>query len=211
MKRPRLTVLVAAAVIPLALVTLSPAASADHKTKPVPRSCVPPVVLTATQAADLSFTRDEERMALDLYTLFADEYELPGRGVGRNSVTIFSNIADSETTHTTTVLAKLKDYCLPDPAWHMDDGEYVVPAIQDLYDAWEADGLVDVDGALQVGIELEQRDIDDLEALIAKENPADIEAVYVNLCEGSLNHWAAFSAVAGEEEPDTEGRCLPSE
>lgn len=208
MRTRRLVTLAAALLLPFTLLGVAPAA-ADHKTKPVPRSCVPPVTLTETQAADLSFTRDEERMALDLYTLFADEYELPGRGVGRNAVTIFSNIADSETTHTTTVLAKLKDYCLPDPAWHMDDGEYVVPAIQDLYDDWELQGLLDMDAALQVGIELEQRDIDDLEALIAKDNPADIEAVYVNLCEGSLSHWAAFSAVAAEDPPDTSGRCLP--
>ena len=73
------------------------------------------------------------------------------------------------------------------------------------------DGLVSLDGALQVGIELEERDIDDLEALIAKDNPADIEQVYVNLCEGSLDHWTAFSDVAGAPPPVTEGRCLPDE
>jgi hypothetical protein len=208
-------VLAAAAVLPLTLVTLSPAATADHKSKPVPRSCVPPVALTVTQAYDLSFTRDEERMALDLYTLFAEVYEneLPGHGRAgsRDGTGIFSNIDDSELTHTTTVLAKLETYCLPDPAWHMDDGEYVVPAIQELYDEWEAQGLTSLDEALQVGIELEERDIDDLEALIAKENPADIEAVYVNLCEGSLSHWAAFSDVAGAPAPDVEGRCLPDD
>ena len=210
MKRHHLRVLAAAVTLPLTLVVLSPAATADHKAKPVPRSCVPPVALTETQAADLSFTRDEERMALDLYTLFADTWELSGRGVGRDSVTIFSNISDSELTHTTTVLAKLKDYCLPDPAWHMDEGEYIEEhaAIQQLYDGWEADGLVSLAGALQVGIELEQKDIEDLEALIAKDNPADIEQVYVNLCEGSLSHWAAFSEVAGEDAPEVENRCL---
>lgn len=215
MKSPSIRVLAAAAVLPLALVALSPAATADHRTKPVPRSCEPPVALTETQAADLSFTRDEERMALDLYTLFAEVYEneLPGRGRGgsRDGTGIFSNISDSELTHTTTVLEKLETYCLPDPAWHMDDGEYIDEhdAIQTLYDEWEEQGLTSLDEALQVGIELEQKDIDDLEALIEKVNPEDIEAVYLNLCEGSLNHWAAFSAVAGEEPPDVEGRCLP--
>lgn len=211
MNRKNLRVLAAAVALPLTLVAFTPSATADHKSKPVPRSCVPPVELTETQAADLSFTRDEERMALDLYTLFAEVYELPGRGVGRNTVTIFSNISDSELTHTSMVLDKLGDYCLPDPAWHMDDGEYVDEhdAIQALYDDWEADGLVSLDGALHVGIELEQKDIDDLEALIAKDNPADIAQVYVNLCEGSLNHWTAFSEVAGEDPPDVEGRCLP--
>lgn len=213
MKTSQLRVLAAALALPLALVSLSPAATADHRTKPVPRSCVPPVPLTETQAADLSFTRDEERMALDLWTLFADTYEQPGRGRdgSRDTLTVFSNIADSELSHTTTVLAKLKQYCLPDPAWHMEDGEYVVPAIQELYDGWEADGLLSLEGALQVGIELEERDIDDLEALIAKDNPDDIEQVYVNLCEGSLDHWTAFSEVAGAPAPVTEGRCVPDE
>ena len=213
MRRHGLAALAAALLLPATLLVATPPAAADHKVQNVPRSCVPPTTLTEVQAADLSFTRDEERMALDLWTLFADTYEVTVRGRSRSPVglTVFSNIADSELTHTTTVLAKLKQYCLPDPAWHMDDGEYVVEAIQTLYDDWEADGLVSLEGALQVGIELEERDIDDLEALIAKDNPDDIEQVYVNLCEGSLDHWTAFSDVAGAPPPVIAGRCLPDE
>lgn len=143
--------------------------------------------LTAEQAADLSFTRDEERMALDLWTLFAEEYP---------ETEVFANIAESEQRHFDAVGDKLDQYGLPDPSEGMPPGEYVVPAIQELYDAWEARGLTSLEEALQVGVELETRDIADLEALIAKDNPADIEQVYSNLCDGSYDHLAAFTAVA---------------
>lgn len=215
MRRHGLAALAAALLLPATLLVATPPAAADHKVQNVPRSCAPPTTLTEVQAADLSFTRDEERMALDLWTLFADTYEKPGRGRdgSRDGLTVFSNIADSELTHTTTVLDKLRQYCLPDPAWHMDDGEYVVAAIQALYDDWEADGLVSLEGALQVGVELEMRDIEDLERLIAKDNPDDIEAVYTNLCNGSLDHLAAFSEVAGVPVPPEfeTGRCVAEE
>lgn len=147
--------------------------------------------LTEEQAADLSFTRDEERMALDLWTLFAEEYP---------ETATFANIAESEQQHFDTIGSMLDKYDLPDPAADMPAGEYVVPAIQDLYDTWEAEGLESLEDALQVGIDLETRDIDDLEALIAKDQPADLEQVYSNLCDGSYDHLDAFTDAAEAAE-----------
>ena len=157
------------------------------------KHCVPPEDLTEEQASDLSLIRDEERMALDIYTLFSDTYEDGGPGRQDDGTGIFGNIADSEQRHTDTVLAMLEKYCLPDPAWHMDSGEYVEDVIQNLYDTWTEQGLESLEGALQVGVDLETRDIADLQALIDKVNPADIEQVYTNLQSGSYDHLESFS------------------
>lgn len=141
--------------------------------------------LTAEQAADLTFSRDEERMALELWTLFDEVYD--------DRTDVFGNIADSEESHFEAIGDKLDEYGLPDPSEGMDSDEYTDPALQALYDDWETRGLTSLDEALQVGIELEIVDIADLEEKIAKENPADVEQVYVNLCEGSYEHLAAFT------------------
>lgn len=144
--------------------------------------------LTAEQATDLTFSRDEERMALELWTLFDEVYG--------DRTDVFGNIAESEQSHFDAIGEKLDQYGLPDPSEGMDSDEYTDPAIQALYDDWEARGLTSLDEALQVGIELETVDIADLEEKIAKENPADVEQVYVNLCEGSYEHLAAFTETA---------------
>lgn len=144
--------------------------------------------LTAEQAADLTFSRDEERMALELWTLFDEVYG--------EQTEIFGTIAESEQSHFDAIGDKLDKYALPDPSEGMDSDEYTDPAIQALYDEWESRGLTSLDEALQVGIELETVDIADLEEKIAKDNPADVEQVYVNLCEGSYDHLAAFTEAA---------------
>ena len=61
-------------------------------------------------------------------------------------------------------------------------------------------GLESLEVALEVGIDLETRDIADLEALIAKDQPADLEQVYSNLCDGSYDHLDAFTDAAEAAE-----------
>ena len=61
------------------------------------------------------------------------------------------------------------------------------------------DGKVSLDAAYQVGVELEKRDIADLEASIADDLPADVDAVLGRLLAGSRNHLAAYErAVDGD-------------
>ena len=62
--------------------------------------------LSATEAADLTFQREEEKLARDVYlTLY-----------NRWGATIFNNIAGSEQKHTDTMLKMLLKYELSDPA-----------------------------------------------------------------------------------------------
>ncbi len=69
--------------------------------------------LDATEASHLTFMREEEKLARDVYLTFANQY--PNQGV-------FSNIATtSEQTHTDTMRDKLAQYNLPDPNPNAND------------------------------------------------------------------------------------------
>jgi hypothetical protein len=146
------------------------------------------VELTAEQADHLRFVRDEERMALELYTGFTTMYRSDPE-----STAIFDRIASSEQNHFDAVGRMLDKYGVEDPAEHMGVGEYDnTPAIQELYDMLWAKGQLSWTDALEVGVIVEETDIEDIGAILAEENPADIERVYSHLLRGSWNHLAAF-------------------
>ncbi len=87
----------------------------------------PPVssmALTDTEADGLTFMREEEKLAHDLYVALDDMYGLP----------IFANIARSESMHMNAMLTLLEAYGLPDPADGMQAGEFDDPTLQALYD-----------------------------------------------------------------------------
>jgi hypothetical protein len=149
--------------------------------------------LTSTTVSDsaadgsvdaLAFNREEERMARDLYTLFADTY-----GTGP-----FERIAASEQQHFEAVGTLLAAYDIADPSDGLDAGEYADPAIQELYDTWEAQGLESLDAALQVGVDLEERDTADLEDTLDQIDQADVQAVLWRLLRASQMHLRAFTA-----------------
>ena len=119
-----------------------------------------PVSVSEQLAADLVFSREEERMAGDLYRLFAEQY--PGQKV-------FQHIPRSEDRHFDHVGALLTTYGITDPSAGLPAGTYADPAIQQLYDQWKAQGLQSEQAALQVGVELENRDISDLQAIMDRD------------------------------------------
>ena len=144
----------------------------------------------AEVATALAFAREEERMARDLYAALAALYD---------EARPFSNITRSEARHFDAIGTLLGQYEVADPAAGKAAGTYAIPAIQDLYDSWLADGKASLDAAYQVGVELEKRDIADLEASIADDLPADVDAVLGRLLAGSRNHLAAYErAVDGD-------------
>jgi hypothetical protein len=141
------------------------------------------LALTEQEITDLKFMREEEKLAYDLYNRL---YDLWGN-------TIFSSIAVSEARHKDSVLNLLNQYGIADPAAGYGAGEYSNSAIQALYDQLLADGSVSELAALQVGVLVEETDIDDLDAAIANTSNSAIIRVYSNLRKGSLNHLSAFS------------------
>ena len=96
-------------------------------------------------------------MAHDLYQLFSDRYD---------GARPFSMIVRSETQHTAAVRNLLATYGIADPTTTLPAGTYATPAIQALYDQLKAAGLVSVDAAERVGVDLETRDIADLKAAL---------------------------------------------
>ncbi|HYN28460.1 MAG TPA: DUF2202 domain-containing protein [Dermatophilaceae bacterium] len=140
-------------------------------------------------ASALTFSREEERMARDLYAALADSYD---------GARPFSMITKSEDRHFDAVGALIERYDVADPSAGKAAGTYSITAIQDLYDGWLAEGRASLEGAYRVGVELEQRDIADLRQSIAADLPADVDTVLGQLLQGSHHHLAAYQrAVAG--------------
>ncbi len=185
-RRGRKTATLVAGVAALALVGGGAAVAATWPSAAPQDAVVAQVAVAADDdaVATLAFNRDEERMARDLYTLFADTYD-DGP---------FAMIARSEQQHFEAVGGLLETYGIDDPAAGHEAGEYADPAVQDLYDSWKAQGLESLDAALQVGVELEERDIADLESSLDEIDQADVQTVLSRLLAASQNHLRAFTA-----------------
>lgn len=148
------------------------------------------------EAGGLAFSREEERMAHDLYTVFAEKY----------GATVFSRIASSEQRHFDAVGSLLTRYSVADPASQAKPGVYADPAIQALYDGWKAEGLTSASAAYKVGVQLEKRDIADLQRLQKQTANADLDRVYGNLERASGHHLAAFESAVAGKTPTAAGR-----
>ena len=132
--------------------------------------------LTDDEIQWLTYMREEEKLARDVYLSLYDEWNMR----------IFSNIAASEQKHTDAVKTLLVRYGIPDPAAGNAQGEFTNPDLQDLYDQLIQQGSVSKVEALKVGVFIEETDIDDLNAAIATTTHEDIRTVYNNLLQGFL-------------------------
>ena len=81
--------------------------------------------ISAQVKADLAFSRDEERMARDLYAVIAAQYD---------SAIPFSTITTSEQRHYDSIGVLLTRYGIADPAAGKAAGVYANADIQKLYD-----------------------------------------------------------------------------
>lgn len=146
-----------------------------------------PAELTAQQAYDIAYSREEERMARDLYRAFADAYD-GGRP--------FGNISESEQRHFDAMGRLIDRYGISDPSAGKPAGTYAFPSLQKHYDAWLEQGLRSRVEAGNAGADLERADIKTLEEALELGPPSDVETVYENLLAASHNHLAAFTRVA---------------
>ena len=147
----------------------------------------PSVPLSATDAAGLQYMSQEEKLAHDVYVAFSKQY----------TVRAFANIARSESRHMAAVERLMGIYSVPDPIAGVPAGSFSDPVFAQLYASLTAQGAQSLSGALQAGVAIEQRDIDDLEARIAATDRADLKAVYGNLLRASNNHLRAFQRLLG--------------
>lgn len=144
--------------------------------------------LESEESTSLTFSREEEKLARDLYTAFGEKYD---------SV-VWDRIAASEQRHFDAVGRLLEQYELSDPTEGKDAGEFGDATLQGLYDDWLTVGSTE-DAAFQAAIELETADIADLEEQLEAVDDEAIEQVYQSLLRGSERHLAAFTAAANGE------------
>jgi hypothetical protein len=143
--------------------------------------------LTSADAAGLTFMREEEKLARDVYTRLGDQY----------NVRAFDNIARAENTHMAAIKRLMDIYSVPDPVGTNPPGVFTDPEFTRLYQDLTAEGQLSLAKAARVGIAIENKDIKDLRARIAATDRADLKAVYGNLLRASQNHLRAFTRLLG--------------
>jgi hypothetical protein len=137
---------------------------------------------TSTLAEMLTFIVQEEKLAHDLYVQLAST----------SGAQQFANIVNSESTHISLVQGLLVSYNIVDPTVGLAEGEFLDQDLQALYDSLLASGSVDRAGAIAAGIAVEEKDIADIEVMLASELPSDVASVLERLLSGSQNHLTAF-------------------
>ena len=137
---------------------------------------------TSTLAEMLTFIVQEEKLAHDLYVQLAST----------SGAVQFQNVLNSESTHISLVQGLLTTYNIVDPTVGLAEGEFVNQDLQALYDSLLASGSVDRAGAIAAGIAVEEKDIADIEVMLASDLPSDVVSVLERLLSGSQNHLAAF-------------------
>ncbi|MGY4707710.1 DUF2202 domain-containing protein [Candidatus Bipolaricaulota sp. J31] len=144
---------------------------------------IPPQPISGDEVMGILYMREEEKLALDVYTYLYEKWGLP----------IFANIAASEKTHVAAMGLLIERYNLEDP---MSDepGVFTNQELQELYDELVARGSESLVEALKVGALIEEVDIVDIQGYLEKVNNEDIKLVYENLLKGSRNHLRAFVA-----------------
>ena len=138
--------------------------------------------LTEAEKQGLLFTRQEEKLAYDVYRYAFEKY-------GSN---IFDNISKSETTHQGFIQDLLDKYKLTNPVLEMGPGEFENEHLQELYGQLTAKADKSLADAMEVGATIEDLDIDDLLQLTKETDKEDLIHVYEMLTCGSRNHLRGF-------------------
>lgn len=146
--------------------------------------CVPGE-LSVAERDSLIFMRQEEKLARDVYTYLFGIYP----------IRIFSNIARSEQKHMDAIKILLDRYNIPDPVEGKGQGEFQDPEFAELYQALIAEGSPTLINALNVGVQIEEEDIEDLQNALPVVDNKDITNVYLNLLKASGKHLKAFTTL----------------
>ena len=138
-------------------------------------------ILSLQEEEDLKFSREEEKLARDVY-LFS---------YAKHGNTIFNNIAKSEQQHMDQVLVLLNDYQISDPA-SSEIGVFSNQELQELYNELISKSNISLIEAFVVGAIIEDLDINDLNILESRTSKSDLLYVYNSLECGSRNHLRSY-------------------
>ncbi len=140
--------------------------------------------LSSSEAAAVTYMREEEKLARDVYTKLAET----------SGLSVFTRIANSEQRHMDALGRILTRYDLPDPTSGKAVGEFKNPELQKLYTNLVARGKTSPDAALAVGRSIERLDIADLNKREAASKHSDVRSVFEQLERGSRMHLRAFTS-----------------
>lgn len=168
----------------LAAVSLAPAFAQGNAGRFGPPSggVAAPVSLSADEAKEVAFMREEEKLARDLYRKLAEKWNLR----------VFDRISESEQRHFDAVGRLITRYNLDDPARDLPDGVFSNTSLQALYNELLAKGERSVKDALEAGVIVEKADIADLENALKTATNPEVRRVFTSLLRGSMNHLDAF-------------------
>ena len=140
-------------------------------------------VLTEKEAEHLTFLREEEKLARDVYIALANQY----------GSSIFVNISASEQKHMDSVKGLIDKYGLIDPVVDDTPGVFTNTFLAEIYSDLMVKGSISLKDALEVGVEIELIDIHDIEEeMLPDVIQVDVVSVLQNLLAGSYNHLDAF-------------------
>jgi hypothetical protein len=138
--------------------------------------------LSPDELNSLSFLREEEKLAQDVYITLFNKW----------GVNIFNNISQSESTHMSAVLSLLNKYNLQDPVGTNETGEFKNTQLKALYDQLVSEGNKSTLNAYKVGATIEDLDLYDINRALIYIDNQDIRYVYEMLAKGSRNHLRSF-------------------
>ncbi len=146
---------------------------------------MPAEELSQSEIDAITFVREEELLAHDVYQALHALYPVP----------VFNFISNSEALHAWAMKVLLDKYALPDPAADHQAGVFTNPAIQQLYNDLVAFGLESIGNALTVGAIIEDYDIADIIQHTGNDvDNQDMIYAFNQLHKGSRNHMRAFNA-----------------
>ena len=139
--------------------------------------------LTPIEIEHITYMREEEKLARDVYLTLYDEYK----------ARIFRKISRSEQRHMNALKKLIDKYGLVDPVEDDIRGSFTNPIFTKLYNDLVEKGETSYCDALQVGIDIEELDIEDIELALNDVEARDVTRILNNLLNGSYNHLNAFT------------------
>lgn len=164
----------------MGLMMTSIACEKEDVVEPEPEPETP--TLTAQEEEDLTFLREEEKLARDVYLFSLDKY----------GEQIFEKISNSEQKHMDEILDLLNYYGVEDPAQD-EIGVFTNSVLQDLYDELTLISDSSVVHAYTVGATIEDLDINDIVHFEGNTEKEDLIDAYQNLVCGSKNHIQGYT------------------
>lgn len=171
------------ALLVLAGTTIGLTSCKKEKENVIPATVDNTVTLTAYEQQSLQYTREEEKMARDVYKALLGKW---------GNLSFLSNIISSEQKHMDAIKTQLDKYQITDPIQNDAEGVFTNKDIQKLYNDFVSEGSKSETDALLVGLTIEDMDIYDLQEAVKQVQQEDIKTVYKNLTKASKNHMREF-------------------